>query len=133
MPRKITKGGAYIDGVRVKKFKTSDHLIKRIAKQQRLDEKEVRDILEYNIITVNNLAKITGITKNHIHAKTKGYIRRGTQIYFPLNICDPFGDEYMKFIYRNAKCQELIERKAGYIAEMDTYNEAQSDLDEQEK
>ncbi len=127
MPRKALRTGNFVDNVKIKNYKNRENLIRKIVAKHGVRESKVRHILQYNLMTVSGFATVTGLTIGNVHTKLRGYVRAG-QIFWPLNTCDPFNDLYLKFIYRNAKCQSLIEKNAGYEREMGNAIDAEDEL-----
>jgi hypothetical protein len=128
MPRHVNKDGGFIPNVQIKGYKNSKYLIANIVHEQKLSTKEVENMLRYNIITVRNLAIVTGLTQNNISMKVRGRVVGNDQIRYFLNTCDPFNDPFLKFIYRNAKCQDLIEKCAGLNRESNAIINPENDL-----
>ncbi len=128
MPKKAVNNGAFIDNVVISNYKTPHNLIVKIAEKHELPYSKVKQMLRYNVLTIKQLALVTGMTVNHVHGRLNGNVRKGNKIHYTLNSCNPFDELYLKFIYRNPKCQSLIEKYAGYEVRKVNYIAPKVDL-----
>ena len=101
-----------IKGVECKFVKTDPELIETLSKKLELSIDRTKEIMRYNMFTVNQFAQLTGLAVSSITNKARPSINNengslGTE----LDYCLPFSDKYNegpKFIIRNEKAEKLL-------------------------
>ena len=116
----MSKVGVFIEDVTVEILPIKDELVAAIMYKQRLDEDYIRAVLKYNVIPIKAFALITGTTINNVHQKLRGTPNNNGEISYALNPCIPFKDMHEKFVYRNPKAQNFIEKKNNYESELES-------------
>jgi hypothetical protein len=90
--------------------KTDPETIDAIALKRTIDADIVRRMMRYNMFTIRQFAKLTGVTVSHILNKTSVSVINGI-IGTELDYCYPFRDTDMegpKFIVRNEKAENHL-------------------------
>lgn len=97
-----------IPNVIVKEFETDPELIELIVKKRKLPKQQVEDMLRHNVLTVRQVADLSGKTIGYINNISNGYYRG----IFELNACFPFPQSVgpQKMIYRNSKCELWLKK-----------------------
>jgi len=100
-----------IKGVECKFVKTDSELIESLAKKLELPVDKTKEMMRYNMFTVNQFAQLTGLAVSSITNKARPSINSDGIWYTELDYCFPFSDkenEGPKFIIRNEKAEKLL-------------------------
>lgn len=90
--------------------KTDQETISRIAVKLSIDEAVVRDMMRYNVFTVNQFAQLSGMSVASVLIKTSDTVIDGV-ICSELNFCYPYKDlkgNGPKFIVRDDKTVKYL-------------------------
>ena len=99
----------------VKKKKVDDNLVDLISKKRKLDRELVVSMLSYNVISMKQLASVTGknISTLGNMAGNFSWNEEKKCMESDLTKCYPFpasdGDGFL-FVYRDKKCEDYIAR-----------------------
>jgi hypothetical protein len=99
-----------IKGIECRLVKTDAELIEMLAKRTEISAEKVKEMMRYNIFTINQFATLTKLSVSHILNKTRPSVINGG-IGTELNYCYPFQDtenEGPKFIYRDEKAEKFL-------------------------
>lgn len=92
--------------------KTDIEIIESLAKKTGLSCDDIKDMMAYNMFTVNQFSNLTGLSVSSILNKTRETVIDGN-IGTELNYCHPFRDkkfEGPKFIVRDVKSEKFIDK-----------------------
>lgn len=92
-------------------FKKIDpELIDRIHQRTSIEPEIIRNILRYNILTINQFAKLAKLSVSNVLNKTRASVVNG-DVGTELDFCYPFSDDENdgpKFIFRNEKAEKYL-------------------------
>lgn len=99
-----------ISDVECKFAKTEPDIIDALSNKTGKTPEMIRKIMRYNMFTVNQFSKLSGLTVSVIHNKIRPVLTDG-KYGTELDFCYPFGDgdnEGPKFIIRNEKSEKIL-------------------------
>jgi hypothetical protein len=91
--------------------KTNKELIIKIAKKRNMSFEKVKEIMTYNMFTIQQFSDITGRSVYVIHSLLRPSIINGQVVEPRLTCCYPFTDKKgkgPKFIVRDEKAENYI-------------------------
>ena len=103
--------------------KTDPNLIKKLharinfetghgdRKEEYITEAEVKNLMRYNIWTVEQFKDVSGLAVSTITNLTRPFFTKGNEVDVKIDICYPFSDsdgKGPKFIVRNSKSEKYI-------------------------
>lgn len=97
-------------GVEIRLVRTDQALIESIALKRGLPVPAVKEMLRYNVFTINQFRSLTGSSISTITSRTRPSVRHG-KICFDLDVVYPFQDSEgvgPKFILRNEKSEAFL-------------------------
>jgi hypothetical protein len=96
--------------VDVRLVKTDPDVIKKISERTGIDILKVKQMMRYNIFTINQFAKLSQLSLSTVNYKTRPALVKGA-LTFELDTVYPFQDSENagpKFILRNEASEKLI-------------------------
>ena len=97
-------------GYECKFSKTNDDLILQLADKTTLNKEIVREMMRYNVFTINQFSFLARLSVSHVLNKTRPSVIDGA-ISTELDYCYPFSDPDgtgPKFIVRNSKSEKYL-------------------------
>jgi hypothetical protein len=104
-----------IKGMQCLLRKTDNTLFEAISEKRGIGIEDVKSMMQYNMFTINQFSRLTGLTVSVIHNKIRP-ILLGETYNTDLNFCYPFSDldnEGLKFIVRDGKSEKLLKELNG--------------------
>ena len=99
-----------IRGVKCQFKKTDQEVIDVISAKTGIKPEDIRDMMLYNMFTVGQFSKLSGLTVSVVHNKTRPVLVDGNYTT-ELNFCFPFSEpdnEGPKFIIRDSKSDNFL-------------------------
>ena len=99
-----------IKGIECGFVKADPELIDQIAEKRGIPPEKVKEMLRYNMFTIGQFSKLTGLTVSVIHNKIRPVLK-GDEYITDLNFCYPFPDSVErgpKFVVRDEKSDKIL-------------------------
>jgi hypothetical protein len=99
-----------IKGIECGLAKADPKLIEHLAEKTGITTERLKEMLRYNMFTVGQFSKLTGLTVSVIHNKIRP-VFKDDQYTTDLNFCYPFPDSVEKgpkFIVRDSKAEKYL-------------------------
>jgi hypothetical protein len=100
-----------IKGIKCQLKRTDKETIDRLSQKTQISPEKLTEMLFYNMFTVAQFSKLTGLSVIDIHNKMRAGIKNG-EYNTELDFCHPFSDtenDGPKFIIRNEKSEKYLQ------------------------